>query len=138
MLHPQLEKDCLIVGKFGLCILLLMRDANYPWFILVPDRDDVSEVYQLSEEDQMQLCNESSRLAKTLAAGFNADKMNIAALGNVVPQLHIHHVVRYQTDAAWPAPVWGKVPPKAYSDDEIQSLLEKLKQWFQSDFSFYL
>lgn len=138
MLHPQLEKDCLIIGKFELCVLLLMRDANYPWFILVPERDDIREIYELSADDQTQLCKESARLAKILAAGFKADKMNIAMLGNIVPQLHIHHIVRYQNDVAWPAPVWGKVPTKAYSDNEIKLLLEKLKQWFQSEFTFII
>lgn len=108
-LHPQLEKDCLLLGQFELCKLLLMKDANYPWFILVPDRQAVTEIYQLDEADQQQLMRESSIMAKLLVEDFSADKVNIAALGNVVPQLHVHHVARYQDDPAWPAPVWGGV-----------------------------
>ena len=102
--HPKLAQDCIAMGKFRLCRLLLMNDANYPWFILVPEREGVTEIYQLSHEHQQQLLRESSRFARGLAEDFGADKMNIAALGNVVPQLHIHHIVRYRNDPAWPAP----------------------------------
>ncbi|TNF99426.1 MAG: HIT domain-containing protein [Gammaproteobacteria bacterium] len=127
-IHPQLEKDCLVIGRFPLCYLLLMLDSNYPWFILVPDRDDVSEIYQLNEEDQVELMKESSALAACLTEHFEADKLNIAALGNVVPQLHIHHIVRYRDDVAWPAPVWGKVPAKPYSEDDLKTVISKLRQ----------
>ncbi len=84
-----------------------MCDANYPWFILVPNRDNISEIHQLSADDQSQLLKESSLLAESLLESFQGDKMNIAALGNIVPQLHIHYVVRYQNDPAWPAPIVG-------------------------------
>jgi len=127
-IHPQLLNDCLILGRFPLCHLLLMRDANYPWFILVPDRSEISEVYQLPEADQQQLLRESSILADFLMKSFHGDKMNIAALGNMVPQCHIHHVVRYHTDVAWPAPIWGCVPSKVYTDNELNSVLDKIKQ----------
>ncbi len=123
-LHSQLSNDCLILGRFPLCHLLLMLDANYPWFILVPDRPEISEIYQLSEEDQQQLLRESSMLADFLMKSFQGDKMNIAALGNIVPQCHIHHVVRYHDDAAWPAPIWGHVPGKAYSDNELNTVID--------------
>ena len=113
-IHPQLMQDCQLLGNFTLCHLLLMRDANYPWCILVPDRDDISEIHQLSETDQQQLFRESSLLSVAMESAFSPDKLNIAALGNVVPQLHLHHVARYRTDAAWPAPVWGRVPAKPY------------------------
>lgn len=125
-LHPQLAKDCLPVGRFALCHLLLMRDANYPWCILVPTRIDITEIYQLSGEDQQQLMCESSLLASSMAALFSADKMNIAALGNIVPQLHIHHIARRRDDPAWPAPVWGKVPPLAYTEEEQENILMML------------
>ena len=116
------------MGRFPLCHLLLLRDANYPWFVLVPDRDAISEIYQLSDEDQQQLLRESTMLSKALVAAFAPDKLNIAALGNVVSQLHVHHVVRYKTDPAWPAPVWGKVSAKAYGDIELNAVIAKLKQ----------
>lgn len=125
-LHPQLAADCLRLGRFPLCELLLSRDANYPWFILVPMRAGLSEVYQLSESDQQQLLCESSSLAAFLAERFAADKLNIAALGNVVPQLHIHHIVRYRSDAAWPAPVWGQVPAKPYTAQALAELRARL------------
>ena len=103
-----------------------MNDANYPWFILVPDRDDISEIYQLSEADQQQLLNESSMLSRIIDQLFSADKINIAALGNIVPQLHIHHIVRYTTDVAWPGPVWGRHPAAAYTDVARDQLIGKL------------
>ena len=136
-LHPQLKKDCQVLGQFTLCQLLLIDDANYPWFILVPAREGISEIYQLSAEDQEQLWSESAQLSAGLMEVFQGDKMNIAALGNVVPQLHVHHVVRYTTDVAWPAPVWGKVAAKPYSDAEREGVLAILFQSpiFESGFS---
>ncbi|NNG14327.1 MAG: HIT family protein [Gammaproteobacteria bacterium] len=125
-LHPQLEKDCLLLGQFKLCKLLLMKDANYPWFILVPDRQAVTEIYQLDEQDQQQLMRESSIMAKLLVEVFSADKVNIAALGNVVPQLHVHHVARYHDDPAWPAPVWGACAAQAYDDEALQQRMDKI------------
>jgi len=135
-IHPQLAKDCLLLGRFTLSHLLLMRDANYPWCILVPDREGIAEIYQLSEADQQQLLRESSQLSLAMAAAFSPDKLNVAALGNVVPQLHIHHIARYKTDAAWPAPVWGRVAVKPYAEDELavvmQSLLSELTEGFNA------
>lgn len=114
-LHSQLAADTFEIGNFPLSVLLLMNDANYPWFILVPRRADIREIYQLDGKDQQQLLWESSALAEGLSAQFQADKLNIAALGNMVPQLHLHHIVRYRTDPAWPAPVWGHRPARHYS-----------------------
>ena len=137
-LHPQLQQDCTVVAQLPLCQLLLMRDANYPWFILVPQRENVTEIYQLSPEDQQQLIRESSYLAQSLTQAFGADKINIAALGNVVPQLHIHHIVRYRHDPAWPSPVWGKLPPKPYSDKQFTDVVSRLKQVFVSEVSYFI
>ena len=114
------------MGRFPLCHVLLTRDANYPWCILVPDREGVSEIHQLSDADQQQLIRESSQLARVLETVFSPDKLNIAALGNIVPQLHIHHVVRYRNDPAWPAPVWGRTAPGSYSEQQLTALLDKL------------
>jgi len=125
-LHPQLRKDCQVIGRFSLCQLLLMGDAHYPWFILVPQRQAVSEIFELDWEDQVQLLRESSGLARALTRAFSPDKLNIAALGNVVPQLHVHHIVRYRDDAAWPAPVWGRSPARPYSEAERTALLARL------------
>ena len=128
--HPTLAHDCITLGGFSLCRLLLMNDATYPWFILVPEREGVTEIYQLSQEHQQQLLRESSRLARGLAEDFGADKMNIAALGNVVPQLHIHHIVRYRNDPAWPAPVWGKMEARPYQPGQIEALRQRLHRLF--------
>lgn len=127
-LHAQLEKDCLILGKLELCHVLLMRDANYPWCILVPDREDITEIHHLNEPDQQQLMRESVRLSHALESVFSPDKLNIAALGNMVPQCHVHHVVRYCTDVAWPAPVWGRVPPREYSAEALAEVAAAIKQ----------
>ncbi len=135
ILHPQLQRDCFVVGRFELSLLLLMNDSQYPWFILVPQREHITEIHHLTEQDQQQYLRESSLLSIALEQAFRADKINIAALGNMVPQLHIHHIARYQDDIAWPKPIWGLHPAKAYSDEErniviqhIQSHLPTLQQ----------
>ncbi len=125
-LHSQLEKDCFILGEFELCQVLLMNDSQFPWFILVPKRADIREIYQLSADEQVILIQESSYLAEKLVTIFNADKLNIAAIGNIVPQLHLHHVVRYQTDKAWAMPVWGKFPATPYTEQQLNDLKAKL------------
>ncbi len=126
-LHPQLQQDTVFIGKFPLSQVLLMNDCQYPWFILVPQRADIYEIYQLNQQDRMQLQEESCLLAHTLATLYQADKMNVAAIGNSVKQLHLHHLVRYQTDKAWPAPVWGKFPPLAYTAEQLAQQTHKLK-----------
>ena len=127
-LHPRLKQDCLEIGRFQLCHLLLMNDNQYPWFILVPAIPNLSEIHHLAKTDRVQLIEESSYLAKNLADLCKADKMNIATLGNMVPQLHIHHIVRYKNDPTWPAPVWGKLDAIPYTQEEIKSILDLLQQ----------
>ena len=136
-LHDRLAEDCFQIGDFPLCRLLMMNDSQYPWFILVPRVPDISEIYQLSAEDQAQLTIESSILSGTLARIFGAHKMNVAALGNVVPQLHIHHIVRYRTDPVWPDPVWGKLAAVAYTDIEKEEVISRLDSVFNSELSHY-
>ncbi|MCW8884544.1 MAG: HIT domain-containing protein [Motiliproteus sp.] len=125
-LDPQLQQDTVLLGHLRLCDLLLMKDANYPWFVLVPRRSEVAEIFHLSEADQVELIRESSMLSTNLNDIYDATKMNVAALGNMVRQLHLHHVVRYDHDAAWPAPVWGKVAAKPYSDSEIDDIRSRV------------
>ncbi len=127
-LHPRLKQDCIAIGRFELCQLLMMNDSQYPWFILVPEKIGIKEVYQLSKLERNMLIEESSMLAENLALLYNADKMNIAAIGNLVPQLHIHHVVRYQTDIAWPAPIWGKFAAVPYSRQQITDNMALVKK----------
>ena len=125
-LHPQLELDTVLVGRFPLSLLLLSKDANYPWCILVPQRADMQEIYQLDTADQQQLLQESCLLAETLADLFTADKINVATIGNMVPQLHMHHVARFKTDVAWPKPVWGAVKAVAYPQDMLAHRVERI------------
>jgi len=126
-LHPRLEQDCITIGRFDLCRLLMMNDSQYLWFILVPERADLQEIYQLNKAERELLTEESSYLAENMAALYKADKMNIAAIGNIVPQLHIHHIVRYQVDKAWPAPVWGKFDAVPYTERQIADNLTRIK-----------
>ncbi len=131
-LHPQLAQDTWLVTDLPLCRVLLMNETRYPWVILVPRRQDIREIHELTAMERQQLWQESDQLSRALMKLFKPDKLNIAALGNQVPQLHIHHIARFQTDAAWPAPVWGKFPPQAYTATEaaaqIQHLLVALSQ----------
>lgn len=137
-IHPVLQQDCLLIGRFPLCYLLLMQDASYPWFILVPDREGITEAHHLCEEDQQQLMCESAMLARALETAFAPDKLNIAALGNVVPQLHLHHIVRYRHDPAWPAPVWGRLPKQSYTSENLQSVLTAVSQALGTDIEWLL
>lgn len=135
-LDEQLAYDCVVLGDFELCTLLLMNDVQYPWFILVPRREDITEIFQLSAADRAQLIAESCLLAEVLKDAFAAEKMNIAALGNVVSQLHVHHVVRYRTDVAWPAPVWGKMPVVKCPPELIVERINKLRAVLTGGFTF--
>lgn len=126
-LHPQLVQDCFNVGRFALSEILMINDSQYPWFILVPRRNQIKEIYQLNPEDRQALQAESCLLAETLAGIYRPDKLNIAAIGNLVPQLHLHHVVRYQTDIAWPAPVWGKFASAPYVPAEAEQRMSQLR-----------
>lgn len=135
-LDPRLQQDTLPIGDFPLCRLLLSNDSNYPWFILVPRREDISELFQLDVADQQQLWQETTALAEMLKDSFDADKLNVAALGNVVSQLHMHVIVRKREDAAWPAPVWGKHPAKPYSAEQVAVIRERLRLVLTDHFTF--
>ncbi|MFW5450671.1 MAG: HIT domain-containing protein [Methylophagaceae bacterium] len=126
-LHSRLQQDTVYIGQFSLCDVLLMNDARYPWVILVPKRAALTEVFQLNIALQKQLMLESTFVAQQLSAMVGADKMNIASLGNVVSQLHIHHVARFTTDEQWPDPVWGKGPAVNYTDEESAAICQQLK-----------
>ena len=108
-----------------------MNDARYPWLILVPRRSDVTEPFELSEVDQAQLWQESMRLGEAMKAHFAADKLNIAALGNQVAQLHVHHIARFHADDAWPGPVWGVGSAVPYGDAARDALIGELRSLLQ-------
>jgi diadenosine tetraphosphate (Ap4A) HIT family hydrolase len=126
-LHPQLAADTITVGDLPLSRLLLMNDSQYPWTILVPRRAGLREIYELHESDQLRFWRESALLSRMLMSAFGGDKLNVAALGNMVPQLHVHHIVRFKTDPAWPAPVWGRHPPLAYATAALDERLALLR-----------
>lgn len=138
-LHPTLANDTFYVGDFPLSTCRLMNDCQFPWLILVPRVSGVKELYELSSTDQVQFLRESSWLSSQLAKTFQADKMNVAALGNQVPQLHFHHIVRYHNDAKWPHPVWG-ASAIAYSNEILsqmqQSLMMALRGHHQMPFDW--
>lgn len=114
-----------MIGGLPLSRLLLLNDVRYPWFILVPRREGITEIYQLDEADQQQLLHESSHLGRFLMESFNGDKLNIGALGNLVPQLHLHHIVRFTGDEAWPGPVWGVGTAEPYGEAELGAMRER-------------
>ncbi|TDV62567.1 HIT domain-containing protein [Pseudomonas sp. LP_7_YM] len=136
VLDQRLVQDTVPVGDFPLCRLLLSNDAQYPWFILVPRKPDITEIFQLSDTEQLQLWKETTALSSTLEQVFVADKMNVAALGNVVSQLHMHVIVRHKHDVAWPAPVWGKFPAVPYSAEHSGDVITRVKATFTDDLSF--
>ncbi len=136
VLDSRLQQDTLLIGDFPLCRLLLSNDSNYPWFILVPRRPAISEVFELDPQDQLQLWRETTALSQLLGALFKADKLNVAALGNVVSQLHMHVIVRKRDDIAWPSPVWGKHAAQPYTPGQFAEILQALSGASLEDFQF--
>jgi diadenosine tetraphosphate (Ap4A) HIT family hydrolase len=130
-LHERLAADTHNLGRSRLCEVLLMSDSTWPWIILVPAVPEIREIYQLDKAQQQRLLEESSALSQGMMESFGGDKMNVAALGNMVPQLHLHHIVRFEGDPAWPGPVWGKQPPVPYDDGELEQIKAKLKPLLQ-------
>jgi diadenosine tetraphosphate (Ap4A) HIT family hydrolase len=127
-LHPQLERDTTPVGDLPVSRVLIMNDANYPWLLLVPRRRDVSEILDLDAIEHAQLMTELVGVGHALKTVTQCDKLNIAAIGNLVPQLHIHVIARGRSDPSWPRPVWGAIPPAAYATDERERLIAALRE----------
>lgn len=125
-LHQRLEADTLSLGRSRLCDVRLMNDQAWPWVLLVPALAGIREIYELNPAQQQRLMHESSVLSRGMMAAFGGDKMNVAALGNMVPQLHLHHIVRFEADPAWPRPVWGKQPPVPYGDHRLAEVKNAL------------
>jgi diadenosine tetraphosphate (Ap4A) HIT family hydrolase len=130
-LHPQLAADTIPVGNLALSRVLLANDANYPWLILVPRRPRLVELIDLDGGEQVQLLGEIASAAKALKAITECEKLNIAALGNQVAQLHVHVIARRHSDAAWPKPVWGAAPPLAYNPTVRDGLIGALRRALQ-------
>ena len=127
-LDSRLHNDTFFVCDLTLCRVLLMNDKQFPWLILVPMRNNIAEIIDLPEQEQQTLLAESAKVSKVLQQVFTPYKLNVGALGNVVRQLHVHHVARFEHDVAWPKPVWGNQVPVAYDDAEASAILSTLKQ----------
>jgi diadenosine tetraphosphate (Ap4A) HIT family hydrolase len=125
-LHPTLARDTAEVARLPLCRVLLMNDRRFPWLILVPEREAVREIHELSPADRGALIEEIAQASEALARLFHPDKLNVGALGNIVPQLHVYVVARGAGDPAWPGPVWGFGAAEPYGEDEIAEVREKL------------
>ncbi len=126
-LHPQLVQDTVPVGDLALARVLLAKDANYPWLILVPRRPGLVELIDLDHNAQAQLLGEVAAAARALKSITECDKLNIAALGNQVAQLHVHVIARRHSDAAWPKPVWGAAPAITYNEASRRGLIAALR-----------
>ncbi len=129
-LHPQLAADTVSIATWPLCEVLLLTDANYPWLVLVPARPGLRDFHELSPDDMVTAGREISRASEALTDLFVPDKINVAALGNMVPQLHIHVVARFTDDAAWPNPIWGVAPALAYAPGALDARLADLRRVF--------
>lgn len=127
-LNPILEQDTITVTTLPLSRVLLMNDARYPWLILVPQREDIKEIHHLSRDDQNTLFTEIMLASNIIEAMFSPDKLNVGALGNLVPQLHVHVIARYKSDPAWPGPVWGHSAAEPYAPEPLKAMLKQLKE----------
>ena len=133
-LHPDLKRDGIDMGAFGLCRVLLIDDATYPWFVLVPQVSNLRDTIDMSSEAHELLWQESKIFSAAIMQIFEGEKLNIAALGNMTPQLHIHHIVRYAADPAWPGPIWGVKPLQAYPQEVIKDIRSKIGAYDIPDF----
>jgi diadenosine tetraphosphate (Ap4A) HIT family hydrolase len=126
-IHPRLAEDTAEVAVWPLCRVRLMKDRNFPWLILVPARPDLRHLHDLSAADQTTVMGEIARASTALEKIHRPDKINVGAIGNIVPQLHIHVVARFQSDPAWPRPPWGAVPATPYAPADLDATLARLR-----------
>jgi diadenosine tetraphosphate (Ap4A) HIT family hydrolase len=126
-LHPSLAAECLLIKELGVCNLYLRNIRHFPWLLLIPARDGLREIFDLPREEYLQAMDEVRRVTQAFAEITGADKMNVATLGNICPQLHIHIIARFKTDAGWPNPVWNvNLPVVAYEKQEADKLIQKI------------
>ncbi|MAZ80694.1 MAG: HIT family protein [Rickettsiales bacterium] len=127
ILDKKLQKDCIFIKDLELSQLLLMNDSNYPWLILAPRKNNLTEIIDLDQDDQIILLSEINYVSKILKKHLNVDKINIASLGNIVSQLHIHIIGRYFNDISYPKPIWGEVDSVEYNEIKISNFKEIFK-----------
>lgn len=130
VLDQRLKDDTLEIRSLKLSKVLLMKDRSFPWLIIVPEREDIREIYELPADDRAALIEEISLASQVIIKLYKPDKINIGALGNVVPQLHIHVIGRFRTDRAWPGPVWGTGPAEPYTEEGLRAACESFKKAF--------
>ena len=128
LLDPQLERDTVPLGDLMLARIQIMNDATYPWLILVPRVPGAVELIDLDDEQQAQLMDEIAMLSRVLKDVTACDKLNVAAIGNVVAQLHVHLVARRRDDPAWPRPVWGQAPARPYGRAELDRFIDSIRR----------
>ncbi|WP_306117427.1 MULTISPECIES: HIT family protein [unclassified Roseitalea] len=129
-LDPRIDRETLLVTDLGLTQLRLMNDRRFFWLMLVPKRPDITEVHELSPLDQTMLTFETAQIARTLKTVTDADKINVAALGNKVRQLHVHVIARFEGDPAWPDPVWSAGAGEPYRPGEAQAFIDRFSAAF--------
>ena len=129
-LNQKLKEDTAEIAQLQLSLVLLMKDSSFPWLILVPVRESIREIHELTGKDRSILIEEISLSSQVIKRLYSPDKINVGALGNIIPQLHIHVIGRFKTDRAWPGPVWGAGPAKSYSEKELRVICTKLRKAF--------
>ena len=134
-LDPRLENDSFYVADLDLCQVRLHKNSAFPWVLLIPKQNNLSEIFDLSPQDQQQLMREIDRTARIVKTLFNADKINIATLGNVVSQLHVHVVARYQNDPLWPDPIWGRDVRAEYQAEALEKVVIDIKHALETSYS---
>jgi len=127
-LDDRLANDSVSVAIIGLCDVRLMKDRRWPWLVLIPRRPDKVEVFDLTPLDRVLLTFETDKVASALKTLTGAAKINVGALGNIVRQLHVHVIARSEGDANWPGPIWGYGKAEPYSDEDMNSLIAKLRE----------
>ncbi len=127
-MHPDLARDGVEVGRLRLSRLLLMKEVRWPWLVLVPQRPGLRDLHDLKPMDQYRLCDEVTACSNALQQLYKADKINVAALRNMTPQLHVHVIARFINDPAWPKPIWGALPTEPYSEAAQEARLHELRQ----------
>ncbi|WP_299476546.1 HIT family protein [uncultured Roseibium sp.] len=132
-LNPRLEGDSYFVADLTLSTVRLMKDANYPWLLLVPQKSDLVEIIDLGDADQLQLMREIAKMSRLLRSVTDCEKLNVGALGNQVSQLHVHVIARFRSDRSWPGPVWGTVPAEDYEAEQADTLIGRLRDAIASE-----
>lgn len=127
-LHPDLARDGVEVGHLRLSRLLLMKESRWPWLVLVPERAEMRDLHDLESLDQYRVCDEITTCSEVLKRLYAAQKINVAALGNMTPQLHIHVIARFSEDPAWPKPIWGALPTQPYPQAALEARVHELRQ----------